>query len=214
MSRLPPEFFKRQDERPDFLFYRQPRFVAHLDEAASRRARELYDELLPQSGHILDLMAGFESHLSARYRRVAGLGLSRAELEHNPRLDDFVLFDLNRPGPLPFDNGTFDGAICTVSVQYLTNPVRTFAEIARTLKGGAPFVVTFSNQMFPTKTVLAWRESDDRAHVRLVRSYFGEVREFGSTNERHAVPGWGDPLYGVWAHKRSLPTGLSTALLN
>ena len=187
--------------------------VAHIDEAASQRAKSLYDELLPEDGHILDLMAGFTSHLSARYKRVTGLGLNRTELEHNPCLDDFVLFDLNRPGPLPFEDSTFGGAVCTVSVQYLTNPVQTLSEVARTLQEDAPFVITFSNRMFPTKAVLAWRESDDEAHTRLVRSYFAEVPRFGPTQSRSFVPRWGDPLYSVWAHQK--PTrSVSAAFLN
>jgi ubiquinone/menaquinone biosynthesis C-methylase UbiE len=61
--------------------------------------------------------------------------------------------DLNSGGPLPFEENTFDAVLCAVSVQYLTRPVETFGEVARVLKPGAPFIITFSNRCFPTKAV-------------------------------------------------------------
>lgn len=201
MAKLLPEFFRREDERPDALFYRQPRFVTHLDDAASGAARELYDELLPVGGHVLDLMAGYVSHLPDKFARVTGLGLNQDELWHNPLVSDAIIFDLNRSETLPLGSESFDGVVCTASVQYMTRPTDTFAEVARSLKPGAPFIVTFSNRMFPTKAVLAWRAADDAAHVRLVRSYFEETPAFGRTYSQHHEPEEGDPLYAVWAHR-------------
>ena len=49
----------------------------------------------------------------------------------------------------------------TVSVQYMTHPLEAFAEVGRVLKPGAPFIVTFSNRMFPTKAVAIWQNLDD-----------------------------------------------------
>ena len=205
MSRLRPEFFRREDESPDRQFYRQPRLVNHIDDAALKRVEALYDELLPAGGHILDLMASYESHLSNKVGRVTGLGLNEAELEHNRRLSGFVVFDLNRSESLPFETAAFDGAVCTVSVQYMTRPSETFMEVARTLRDGAPFVVTFSNRMFPTKAVLVWRASDDEAHVRLVKHYFQSTAAFGKVHLRHSVPRTGDPIFALWAYKEREP---------
>jgi SAM-dependent methyltransferase len=201
MKKLLPEFFRREDEWPDALFYARPRFVAHLDEAASRAAFRLYDELLPEGDHILDLMAGYLSHLPDKFARVTGLGLNRKELSHNPSLSDFVILDLNQPVFLPFASESLGGAVCTVSVQYMTRPLETFAEVARSLRPGAPFIVTFSNRFFPTKAVLAWRATDDAAHVRLVRSYFQSTPLFGPTFSQHFEPETGDPLFSVWAYR-------------
>jgi SAM-dependent methyltransferase len=201
MSNLYPEFFRRLDERPDAHFYERPRPSLHLDEAASGRARELYDQLLPSGGKVLDLMAGESSHLPDKFERVVGLGLNLEELRVNPRVDDPVIFDLNRHEYLPFDSDEFDGAVCTASVQYMTRPGDTFAEVSRCLKVGAPFVVTFSVRMFPSKAVLAWRSSDDSAHVRLVSSYFHRTSAFGPLERRNFVPKEGDPLYALWARK-------------
>jgi SAM-dependent methyltransferase len=204
MKDLPPEFFRRQDERPDALFYERPRSPTHLDDGAHRAARGLYGEILPADGTILDLMASVESHLSVSAARVVGLGLNDQELRSNARLDAHVVHDLNAEEVLPFDDETFDGAVCTAGVQYMTRPCRTFAEIARVLRPGAPFVVTFSVRMFPTKAVLAWRASDDAAHLRLVEHYFTAAHAFGAVERRIFVPEHGDPLYAMWARAAAL----------
>ena len=203
MTKLFPEFFRRTDESADRNFYRQPRFVSHIDEAACAAACHLYDELLPADGRILDLMSSYYSHLPDKFASVTGLGLNYEELEHNDAVDEPIVHDLNANVTLPFEDASFDGSVCTVSVQYMVHPIDTFSEVARSLKPGAPFVVTFSNRMFPTKAVLAWRSSDDASHLRLVRSYFENVSCFGRTYSQHHTPANGDPLYAVWAYKNA-----------
>lgn len=203
MTNLYPEFFRRLDEGPDELFYERPRPSCHVDEAASERACRLYDELLPVGGEVLDLMAGESSHLPDKFERVVGLGLNLEELRANPLVDEPLIFDLNRRATLPFHDREFDGAVCTASVQYMTRPGDTFSEVARCLRPGAPFIVTFSVRMFPSKAVLAWRSSDDSAHVRLVASYFHRTPAFGPLHRRNFVPPQGDPLYALWAYKAS-----------
>ncbi len=202
MAKLLPEFFRRDDEQPDGLFYAKPRFMTHLGPGASGAAFDRYEELLPKDGYILDLMAGYVSHLPETFERVTGLGLNHDELGHNPRLDDYLVLDLNQPGFLPFADEMFDGVVCTEGIPYLTQPLTTFAEVGRSLKRGAPFVVAFSNRMFESKAVLAWRSVDDAARVRLVRSYFEATPAFGSTHSMHFEPADGDPLYTIWAFKR------------
>ncbi len=203
MNKLYPEFFRRVDEAPDELFYRTPRLQAHhIDEGADKAAFDIYNELLPENGDILDLMAGWESHLPNKFRSVLGLGLNKLELESNPILTESIVYDLNLNETLPFNDNQFDGVVCTASVQYMTRPDDTFAEMARSLKPGAPFIVAFSNRMFPSKAVLAWRSSDDAAHLRLVKSYFSQVSIFTNVSTRLFVPAQGDPLYVVWAYKR------------
>ncbi len=204
MNDLRPEFFRRLDERPDALFYRRPRSASHLDEAAMRFVRATNDELLPAGGRILDLMAGARSHLGDRYGDVVGLGLNADELHANPRVGSPVLFDLNRRAELPFEAASFDGAVCTVSVQYMTRPLDTFASLARALRPGARFIVAISTRMFEEKAVLAWRASDDAAHLRLVRTYFEASGGFGPVQERHHHPPSGVPVSVLWAGAREL----------
>jgi SAM-dependent methyltransferase len=98
--------------------------------------------------------------------------MNAIELDNNPLLTERVVQDLNRDPRLPWDDGTFDGAVVTVSVQYLVRPVEVFAEVGRVLKPGAPFIVTFSNRCFPTKAVAVWQHLTDDGHGRLVALYF------------------------------------------
>src|ERR1700720_1801594 len=179
-KQLPADFFRRVDDSDDELFYSTPRLVVHIDDGAIAKVGEIYARLLPQGGAILDLMSSWRSHLPAHLRlaRVVGLGMNRAEMEDNPALTEIVIHNLNRAARLPFADAEFDGAVVTVSVQYMTSPLETFAEVARVLKPGAPFIVTFSNRMFPTKAVAIWQNLDDYDHGKLVGSYFMECGAF------------------------------------
>jgi ubiquinone/menaquinone biosynthesis C-methylase UbiE len=129
---------------------------------------------------------------------VVGLGLNAHELGTNRRLDEYVVQNLNRTPQLPFDDNSFDGAICTVSVQYLQQPVVVFREVGRVLKPGAPFCVTFSNRCFPSKAVAIWLHLDDKGHVALVKRYFADAGLFDAAQSIERRGRWGDdPLYGV-----------------
>jgi ubiquinone/menaquinone biosynthesis C-methylase UbiE len=66
--------------------------------------------------------------------------LGVAELDQNPQAHQRVVHDLNREPALPFTDACFDGAMCTVSVDYLARPIEVFDEVARVLRPGAPFV--------------------------------------------------------------------------
>jgi len=207
-----PRYFRRQDESPDALFYAEPRLTVHIDDGAIAAVTALYRELLPADGEILDLMSSWRSHLpeDVRYRRVIGLGMNAVEMAENPRLDDFVLHDLNADPRLPFPDASFDGACITVSVQYLTRPVEVFREINRVLRPGAPLAVTFSNRCFPTKAVALWLATSDVDHARLVATYFFESGNWGDIcmEDRSPRPkGAGDPLYAVWSWKRNEESG-------
>lgn len=148
----PQELFDRQDPTPDEQFYFEPRKVVHIDLYAIQAVTDLYRELVPPNGVILDLMSAWRSHLptEVKYQRVVGLGMNAEELADNPELNEFVLHNLNSDKPLPFGDNTFDAVLCVVSVQYLTRPVETFNEVARVLTSGAPLIVTFPNRCLPT----------------------------------------------------------------
>jgi len=60
---LPRAFFDRQDETDDAHFYSTPRFVVHIDAETITALTQVYRELLPQQGAILDLMSSWVSHL-------------------------------------------------------------------------------------------------------------------------------------------------------
>lgn len=204
---LQPDYFKKADETNDDLFYVQPRLVVHIDEGAVAATTDLYRAYLPAYSEVLDLMSSWRSHLppDVHYERVAGLGMNEVELRENPRLTDFTVQNLNQNPRLPYRDATFDGCVCTVSVQYLTNPVVVFAEVARVLRPGSPFVVTFSNRMFPTKAVAIWQSLDDRGHQKLVELYFQQAEEFTDIEvlDRSPRGRWaGDPLFAVVGRRR------------
>lgn len=168
---LPPGAFRRLDESPDAEFYREPRFVTHIDDAAIAVVTELYRRNFPEGGALLDLMSSWLSHLppEAEYYRVAGLGLNARELDANPRLTERIVQDLNATSTLPFDDGAFDGCGICVSIDYLTRPVEVLREVRRVLKRGGHLVITFSNRCFPTKAIKAWQMLNDSGRVRLLR---------------------------------------------
>ena len=87
MKDLFPGYFRRQDESPDSEFYRQPRLVAHIDDAAIAALGGFLRPLIPDNADVLDLMSAYLTHLPpdvrARCRRVTGLGMSDAEMAAN-----------------------------------------------------------------------------------------------------------------------------------
>jgi hypothetical protein len=131
---LPAEAFERADESPDDAFYAAPRLVTHIDDAAVAAVTQLYRDLLPAGGAVLDLMSSWVSHLppEAAYARVAGLGMNADELAANPRLTDAVS-RTSTPTRAALRDAEFDAAVCCVSVQYLVRPTAVFAELARVL---------------------------------------------------------------------------------
>jgi SAM-dependent methyltransferase len=168
---FPPGFFARADETDDAAFYGPPRLVTHIDDRAIAAVGALYAEL-GLRGEVLDLMSSWISHFPEPPRRLVGLGMNAAELAANPALAEHVVQDLNADPRLPFADASFDAVTCCVSVDYLVDPVPVFREVARVLRPGGPFVVTFSNRCFPTKAIRGWLHTDDEGHLRIVHAYF------------------------------------------
>ncbi len=203
-SQLPEGAFRRYDESPDDQFYAQPRLVTHIEDATIAAVTELYRELLPPNGEILDLMSSWVSHLppETEFKRVAGLGMNRDELKANPRLNDLEVRDLNRNSSLPFADASFDALMCCVSIQYLTRPVEVMREAARVARRNAPMVITFSNRCFPTKAVLAWQMLDDAGHLDLVASYLQNAGGWTQIEKLTRTPrGSREPLLAVVARR-------------
>jgi hypothetical protein len=221
MNGSPTDFFadapfERPDTRPDTLFYETPRMVDHIDAKARELITGLYARLLPPEGAVLDLMSSWNSHLpaDAPFRRVAGLGLNEQELAANPRLTDYLVRDLNADPKLPYDDGSFDAVVCTVSVEYLTSPLAVFEEAARILTPGGVFVVTFSNRWFPPKAIRIWQNCHEFERLGLVTEYFlhsgkydkiktWSMRGYPRPADDKYFPAQplSDPVYAVWGHK-------------
>jgi SAM-dependent methyltransferase len=203
VSEFPRGFFARQDEEPDTEFYALPRFVTHIDDAAIVAVGALYEDL-GVGGDVLDLMSSWVSHFRIAPANLTVLGLNAEELAANPQAAAWVVHDLNADPVLPFAADTFDDATCCVSVDYLTDPVAVFREVARVVRPGGRFVCTFSNRLFPTKAVRGWLMADDAAHMRIVADYFASAGTFAPVASKRCTPldHRGDPLYAVWASVR------------
>jgi len=204
---FPVTYFAKQDRTTDALFYINARKVVHIDTGAINALTAQFAQLLPQGGVYLDLMSSWRSHLpdSLKPKRVVGLGMNAEEMRDNPVLGKYVTHDLNDNPTLPFEDGSFDAAFCTVSVQYLTQPVEVFHDVARVLKPGAPFVVSFSNRCFPSKAVAVWTNTSDSQHLALVARYFEAAGLWTEITTWQRVGRFnGDPLFIVHAKRHAL----------
>jgi SAM-dependent methyltransferase len=101
---------------------------------------------------------------------------------------------------------------------HLVKPDAIFAEVARTLRPGGVFVVTFSNRWFEPKAISVWKDIHEFERMGLVLEYFRRSGQFTSlaTTSVRGLPRprndryfgrirHADPFYGVWGRKSSEP---------
>jgi SAM-dependent methyltransferase len=207
--------FYRTAAQGDAAFYATPRLTGHVDQSAATQICELYRRLLPAAGLLLDLMSSMQSHLPAGHAaRVTGLGMNRKELDANPQLHERLVHDLNEQPCLPFADAHFDAAVCSLSIEYLIRPFEVFAEVARVLQPGAPFVVTFSDRWFPPKVIRAWEWAHPFERLGIAMEYFLRDRHFNSlhTSSLRGLPrpaddkyaarrDTADPVFAVWGSR-------------
>jgi SAM-dependent methyltransferase len=150
---------------------------------------------------VLDLMSSWVSHFRTPPAELVALGMNATELAANPAATGWLVHDLNADPVLPFPDHDFDAVTCCASVDYLTRPVEVFREVARVLRPGGQFVVTFSNRCFPTKAVHGWLATDDEGRAGIVTGYFRRAEAFSAATAARCTPPAtaGDPLYAVWA---------------
>jgi len=200
MSNEPPEqFYRRQDESPDELFYQVPRLTTHIDDATIRAITTYYEEVLSSGDSLLDLMSSWISHLpeSVAYGRVSGLGMNAEELARNPQLTDWAVENLNDNPCLPYADDSFDAVMIVVSIQYLTNPFDVFAEISRVLKPTGQCIVAMSHRLFPTKAIFAFQTLSPAERCQLVMSYMHRGDHFKDITFTDRSPEGADPLWIV-----------------
>src|SRR5258705_3998034 len=201
---LARELFAREDETPDALFYREARFALHVDLATVAALTQLYREELRPGCRLLDLMSSWVSPLASELAsaRVAGLGMTAAELEANPRLDERRVQDLNQDPAVPWPDASFDAVLCAVSVQYLVRPVEVFAEVARVLAPDGKLLIATSHRLFPTKAIAAWRAFDRDDRLRLIARYLELAGDFTALRALDRSPRGADPLWVIAALRK------------
>ena len=200
MALLPMTAPAHLDERFDAFAGAEMKRAKRIDAAAIAAITDLYREILPPGGAILDLMSGWVSHLPPEipYSRVVGLGVNARELAENPFLDEWRVQDLNRNPCLPWATAEFDGAAICVSVQHLTRPCEVIREVGRVLKPRAPLIVTFSDRCLPTRAIACWCLLDDAGHLCLIAHHFAEAGNWSDIRcLNRTPPGGEDPLYAV-----------------
>ena len=208
--------FHRLDTQPDQRFYEHARLVDHVDQTASAHFSDIYDRFLKPGMKVLDLMSAWDSHINADSKDldVTGLGLNVEELEKNPIVNEFIVQDLNDESGLPFEDESFDACICTVSVEYLVDPIAVFKQVGRVLKPGGPFMITFSDRWFDTKVIKLWTGLHPFERMALVTNYFAESGMFSNLNTE-SIRGYprpeddkhfpdrrdSDPVFAVWGFR-------------
>jgi SAM-dependent methyltransferase len=206
--------FQRIDDAIDCEFYSQARHTNHLDTTAQEQLKSVYNDLIPHYSEILDLMSSINSHIdnSLETKSITGLGMNQEELAANPRLDEIVVHDINQEPRLPFDDTSFDIIVCSLSIEYITQPSRIFDEVARILRPGGKFIISFSNRWFPTKAINVWQNLHDFERIGLIMehyiasAHFGDINTYSlraiprPANDKHNTP-LSDPIYLLWADR-------------
>jgi len=205
--------YRRLDGSSDAIFYRDPRFVEHVDDGAVQRMTAYLDQVVVKPSDVrsvLDLCSSWTSHLPSREKghldRLAGLGMNAKELQANPSLTEWVVADLNEKPSLPYTDKSFDAVVCQLSIDYLTQPVQVCREISRVLKPGGTVHILFSNRLFLSKAVAGWTGADDIDHAYTVGQYLKATEAFEQIaaqdlSARRTGKIVGDPLYVVTAKR-------------
>lgn len=111
---------------------------------------------------MLDIASSWISHLPESWgpsnTKIIGIGMNEAELAKNSALSGHLVCDLNKdPQGLSKalgDGSKFDAAICSVSIDYLTQPREMLGDLATILNKDAGVHLAFSNRCFPSKVRL------------------------------------------------------------
>lgn len=150
-------FFDRIDTAADSVFYRDPRFIGHVDSQASANLQAIYSRDLRPGMRVLDLMSSVESHLPMETDIVVtGLGLNGLEMSENPRLSRYIVHDLNTDASTLLQPSGYEAVVCSLSFEYLKHPVAVLKNIHDILVPGGVLLVGLSNRWFPTKVISGW----------------------------------------------------------
>ncbi len=181
----PTDFFQgmpflRKINEDDVVFYQAISSTPPVDRAAIEQLQQFYQQNLSTDQTILELMSGTDSYIpqSIKPVNITGLALKEDDLKANKDLSQYQLHDLNQQPDLPFNDQQFDTVLCSFGIEYLIHPVEIFKQVARVLKPGGQFLVSFSNRFFDKKVIALWDDIHEFERMGLVLEYFRQSREF------------------------------------
>ncbi|MCU0691119.1 MAG: class I SAM-dependent methyltransferase [Polyangiaceae bacterium] len=93
-------------------------------------------------------------------------------MRRNPALSSIVLRDINREPHLPFEDDRFDAVVCSGSIDLLTHPIEIVRDVARVLRKGGVFVVSFTDRTIMPKSIEAWREEGNEGRLVVATALF------------------------------------------
>jgi len=170
---------RKIDSGDDSSFYDAPRYVTHASETFLSRLTDLYDHHLTAGDRVFDAMGSWVSHLpEIELDHVVGHGLNAEELAANDRYDEWFVQNFNDEQSLPLAGDSFELVCCALSVQYLQYPAAIVSEFERVLTDDGTLIISFTDRMFPTKAIHAWRVASMTERTELVSSY---IRAGGMT---------------------------------
>ncbi|SKA94738.1 Methyltransferase domain-containing protein [Paucidesulfovibrio gracilis DSM 16080] len=206
----------RPNEDPDEAFHRMARLVPHIDSMARQRLQTLHGQLLRPGMDVLDLMAGWQSHLpeNLKLNSCTGLGMNQEEMDANPDITSGIVQDLNEQSTLPFADGSFDAVLCCLSVEYLVRPAEVMREAARVLRPGGVLCLSVSNRWHAPKVTNLWIQLHEFERLGFLSELIlgteafrnlqtlserGWSRPFDERDRYYPVLQNADPLYAAWA---------------
>jgi ubiquinone/menaquinone biosynthesis C-methylase UbiE len=136
-------------------------------------ALELLD--LPPGSRVIDVGCGigsFSALLAARSLDVVGADVSEKNVELVRRRYPQIEAVRADAQALPFEDGSFDGAVCMEVLEHVEDDREALGELRRVLRDGAPLVVSVPNLAAPLPLLerLPWRSIHEQEgperHVR------------------------------------------------
>ena len=183
-----------------------------LKQSSSNNSREEIESvflgLLPKFSKILELQCDDLSHLSSNYQTglLVGIGHNEELLSKNERLDTYSVQDLNKDMVLPYEENSFDDAICSLSIDSLIDALAIMKEVARVVNKGGMFCIIFSDDYQSDQSIDLWKQLHPFEKMQLVLEYFRKTGLFSnlntlskrnfsqSTNDKKASSN----IYAVW----------------
>lgn len=128
---------------------------------------------------------------------------------------DMRVLDFSLPSPAT-PEGEYNAAVCTLSAEYLPNPVGLLNTISQHLTPGAPVLFAFSDKFDPRHAIQGWIDLHEFERMGLILEYLRQAEldanagtvsirnDWRHKDDPHFLEtrGTSDPVFVVWGHKK------------